>query len=91
MPEVSEFWLSSNVPDCELEAFVVDFFDIEANCGDWVNVLVEFHLVEDSGFSSVVKTEHKDFGLHVWERSEEFCDVAAHVSLWMIEFYIKKE
>lgn len=32
MPEVPEFGLSSNVPDSKLEALVVDFFDIEADC-----------------------------------------------------------
>ena len=55
MPEISQFGLSSDVPDCELEAFVVDFLHIKADGRNWVNVLFEFHLVEDCGFSGVVQ------------------------------------
>ena len=55
MPEIPQFGLSSDVPDCKFEAFVVDFLHIKADGGNWVNVLVEFHLVEDCGFSGVVQ------------------------------------
>ncbi len=82
VPTISEFGLPANIPDSELETLIVDLFYIESNGWDWVDILVEFHLVEDCGFSSVVETEHKNLGLHVRKGCEEFCDVAAHMFGW---------
>jgi hypothetical protein len=48
-----------------------------------VDILVEFHLVEDSGFSGIIETEHENLGLHVGKGCEEFCDVASHLFIWL--------
>ena len=56
MPYIPEDGLSTDVPDGELQSLVVDFFDIEADGGYWDDVLIEFHLIEDGGFSCVVES-----------------------------------
>ena len=53
-----------------------------------MDILVEFHLVEDSGFSSIIETEHENLGLHVGKGCEEFCDVASHLFIWLILVYL---
>ena len=73
--------MSSDVPDVELESFVVDFLDVEANGGYRCNSLVEFHLVEDGGFACVVESKHEYLGLHVGEGVEEFVDELSHESM----------
>ena len=70
VPEVSKFGLSSNVPDCELQAFVVDFFDVETDGGYGCDGFVEFHLVEDGGFACSIEAEEEDLGFHVSEGVE---------------------
>ena len=49
-----------------------------------MDILVEFHLVEDGGFSGVIETEHENLGFHVGKGCEEFCDVASH--LFLVDF-----
>jgi hypothetical protein len=34
MPKISEFGLSANIPDGELETLIVDLLDVEADSGD---------------------------------------------------------
>ena len=46
-PQWSYLVLSSYVPDIELCVLVRDCLDIEADCRDGSNVLVELELVED--------------------------------------------
>ena len=40
VPKLSESGLSSDVPNSEAEALVVDFFDVEADGGYWGDGLV---------------------------------------------------
>jgi len=79
MPQISKFSLSSDVPYIELEAFVVDLLNIEANSRHRVNSLIEFHLVENGGFSSIVESEHEDLSFHVGEGVEKLGDELTHV------------
>lgn len=74
MPKVSEPGLSPNVPDSEAESSVVDFLNIESDSGDWGHGLIEFHLVENGGFSCTIESKHKYFGFHVWEGVKDLID-----------------
>ncbi len=53
-----------------------------------MDILVEFHLVEDGGFSGVIETEHENLGLHVGKGCEEFSDVASHLFLVGFSLFI---
>lgn len=81
MPEIPEFALSSDVPDCELESLVVDFLNIESNCWDGCGIFMELHLVKDCSLTGSIKTQHKNLGFHVGERIEQFEDVLTHFLL----------
>ena len=46
-PQGSDLVLPANVPDVELCVFICDGLDVEADCGDGCDVLVEFQFVEN--------------------------------------------
>ena len=59
-PEGAQLELASNVPAIELDALVLEGFDVEANGGDRVDDLVELHLVEDGGLAGGVEAQHEE-------------------------------
>jgi len=46
-PQRPDLILSADIPNVELDVFVGDRLDVEADGGDGGDVLVEFELVED--------------------------------------------
>ena len=91
MPEWSQFGLTSNVPDVELKSFVVNLLDIETNSGHRWDCLVEFHLVEDRGFSCIVKSQHENLGFKVGEWVEESVDELSHMWLDFVNDYEEEQ
>ena len=68
-PQISYFLLATDIPDGEVERFVLDFLDIESDSRDWVDYLSELHFIENSSFSGSIESEHeKSFGRAVCER-----------------------
>jgi hypothetical protein len=59
LPELSDFILSSNVPDGELDLLELNGFNIEADGGHGGDDLTELELVEDGGLAGGVQTEHE--------------------------------
>ena len=47
-PQWPNFILSANIPHVELDIFVGDRLDVEANCGDRSDILIQFELVQYS-------------------------------------------
>ena len=46
-PQRSNFVLSAHIPDIELDILIRDRFDVEADCWDGGDVLIELEFVED--------------------------------------------
>ena len=59
-PERAELVLATNVPHGELDLFVFDGFDVEANGGDGGDDFTELQLEENSGLTGGIKTDHKN-------------------------------
>lgn len=55
-PKGAEFFLTADIPDCEDDIFVLDFFYVEANGGDSGEDLSYVEFVEDSGLAGCVQT-----------------------------------
>ena len=59
-PEESDLILTTDIPDVETDVLVLNSLDVEANSGDGVDDLSELELVEDSGLTGSIETDHED-------------------------------
>jgi len=64
----------------------MNLFDIEADGWNRVNILMQFHLIEDCSLAGIVKSQHKNFSLHVGEGVKKLCNVSAHCVVYW--FYL---
>ena len=80
-PELSDFVLSSDVPDGELDLFELNGLNVESDGWDRGDDLTQFEFIEDGGFTSGIKTEHEgsEF-LFAEEISEDFSEVKTHLN-----------
>jgi len=81
-PQRTNLVLTSNVPNVEFDVFVVDCFYVESYCGNGVDMLAKFQLVQDGRFSGCVQTQHQDPHLFV---AEHFGEYLAHLVCESIE------
>ena len=65
------FALTSEVPDLELEIFVHDSLDVEADGWNGGDYLAEFELVKDGRFTCGVQTDHQNAHLLLPEETSE--------------------
>lgn len=70
----------TDIPRLDCHVVVdLDWFDIEADCGDWVNCFIEFVPVQHSCLSGTIQTWHKDLEMFRWEKFEvDTAPEAAH-------------
>jgi len=59
-PKRSDLVLPTNIPHCELDVLVLDSLNVEADCGNGGDNFTELELVENSGLSGGVKTNHQN-------------------------------
>ena len=59
-PQQTDLVLTTDIPHIERDVLVFDGLDVEADRGDGVDDLAEFHLVEDGGFAGGVEADHED-------------------------------
>lgn len=59
-PERSDLVLASHIPDSELDVLVLDSLDVEADGGNGSNDFTQLQLVQDSGLSGSVQTDHEN-------------------------------
>jgi hypothetical protein len=55
-PKGAKLFLTADVPDCEDDIFVLDFFYIEADGGDGGEDLSYVEFVEDGGLAGCIQT-----------------------------------
>ena len=80
-PELSDFILSSDVPDGELDFFELNSFDVESDGGDWWDDLTQLEFVKDGGFTGSIKTEHEGSKFFFAEEiSKDFSEVKTHLN-----------
>lgn len=70
-PQRTDLGLTSNVPDGEGDALVLDCLDVEADGGDGGHDLTETQLVKDRGLSSRIEADHHDLALLVGKVGED--------------------
>jgi len=59
-PERSNLVLATNVPNCELDVLVLDGLNVETNRRNSGDNFTQLELVQDSGLSGSIKTNHQD-------------------------------
>ena len=52
-PQRPNLVLASDIPNIELDVFIGDCLDVEADCGDCGYWLVKFELIEDGFFDNI--------------------------------------
>ena len=77
-PEKSDLVLTTDIPHVEGDVLVLDGLDVEADGGDGVDDLTELELVEDSGLSGGIETDHEN--AHLAGADHAFPDVGEKVS-----------
>lgn len=62
-PELTDFFLSSNIPhrECDILHWL-DSLDIKTDCWDCRNILVQLQFVQYCGLSSCIQAEHEYSG-----------------------------
>lgn len=70
-PQRSDLVLTTDIPDGELNVLVLDGFDVEADGRDGRDDLTELELVENSGLSGSVETDHENSHLLLAEEPIE--------------------
>jgi len=59
-PQRSDLVLTTDIPHCELNVLVLDGLDVEADCGDGGDNFTKLELVQDSGLSGGIETNHQN-------------------------------
>jgi len=90
-PERTDLVLTADIPDGELNVLVLDSLDVETDCGDGGDDFTELQLVEDSGLSGGIETDHKNSHLLLSpETVEQTRECETHVGcvdegvVWMV-------
>merc|ERR1719253_754068 len=60
-PELADLVLTTNVPHCEADIFVLNSLDIEANCGYRRHNFAKPQVVQDCGLTSSIQADHDNF------------------------------
>merc|ERR1719273_2114359 len=68
-PEGANLILSTYVPDCKADIFVVDSLHVESNSWNSCNDFTEFELVENCSLTGCVQTHHEDTHFFLSEKS----------------------
>ena len=81
LPELSDFILSSDVPNGEFDLLELNSFDIESDGGNWGDNLTKFEFIEDGGLTSSIETQHEGAKLFLTEeRVEKFSKTKSHLN-----------
>ena len=76
LPQWSESCLSTNIPTVELKISILNIFDIEANCWDGGDGLIEFQLIQDGSLAGCIKAKEQQ---SYWSgRAESLIDALEH-------------
>ena len=85
LPELSDFILSSNVPDCELDLLKLNCLDVKSDGWNWWNDLTQLKFVEDGSLTGGIQTEHQGSEFLLSEEiSENFSEVKSHLFDFLI-------
>lgn len=80
LPELSDFILSSDVPDCKLDLLKFNSFNVKSDGWDWWDNFTQLEFIEDGCLTGSVETEHQGSELLLSEEiSEDFSEVKTHL------------
>jgi len=59
-PQGTDLILTTNIPHCKVDVFVLNCLYVETNCGNGGNDLTKLKFVQNGGFSSSIKSHHQN-------------------------------